>query len=329
MRRREFITLLGGAAVAWPLAARAQPVKAAIPVIGFLGGGSPHLWAGRLRAFRQGLSETGYVEGRNVAIEYRWADGEQERLPELAADLVRREVAVIVTPGSFPAARAVKALTATIPIVYGGGADPIRAGLVASLNRPGGNVTGFVELNAEIVSKRLGLLHDLIPRASRFALLVEPNSSGMSVITDLQRAASAIGLQIEAIVTEGTDRAIDAAFASLGQKKVDALMVSPSPLFYALRVQLQALATRHAVPVIYWDRALVEAGGLMSYGSSVADMFRHVGIYAGRILKGEKPADMPVMQASKFELVVNLKAAKAIGLTIPETFLVRADEVIE
>ena len=247
----------------------------------------------------------------------------------MAADLVRRGVAVIVTPGSFPAARVVKALTATIPIVYGGGADPIRAGLIASLNRAGGNVTGFVELNAEIVSKRLGLLHDLIPGASRFALLIEPNSFGMSVITDLQRAASAIGLQIEAIVTEGTDRAIDAAFASLGQKKVEALMVSPSPLFYALRVQLAALATRHAVPVIYWDRALVEAGGLMSYGSSVADMFRHVGIYAGRILKGEKPADMPVMQATKFELVVNLKAAKAIGLTIPETFLVRADEVIE
>jgi putative ABC transport system substrate-binding protein len=238
-------------------------------------------------------------------------------------------VAVIATPGSFPAARAVKALTATIPIVYGGGADPIRAGLVASLNRPGANVTGFVELNSEIVSKRLGLLHDLAPRASRFGLLIEPNSSGPLVITDLQRTASAIGLPIEPVVAVGTDRAIDAAFASLAQKKIDALIASPSPLFYSHRAQLVSLATRHVVPVIYWDRAFVEAGGLISYGSSVADMFRQVGIYAGRILKGEKPADMPVMQATKFELVVNLKAAKAIVLTLPETFLVRADEVIE
>ena len=300
-----------------------------MPVSGFLNSATLEGHENGVAAFRQGLSETGYVEGRNVAIEYRWADGEQERLPELAADLVRRGVAVIVTPGSLPAARAVKALTATIPIVYGGGADPIRAGLIASLNRAGGNVTGFVELNAEIVSKRLGLLHDLIPGASRFALLVEPNSSGMSVITDLQRAASAIGLPIEPVVAVGTDRAIDAAFASLAQKKIDALIASPSPLFYSHRAQLVPLATRHVVPVIYWDRAFVEAGGLISYGSSVADMFRHVGIYAGRILKGEKPADMPVMQATKFELVVNLKAAKAIGLTIPETFLVRADKVIE
>ena len=326
LKRREFITLVGGAA-AWPLAARAQ--QTVMPVIGFLNSATLEGHENGVAAFRQGLSETGYVEGRNVAIEYRWADGEQERLPELAADLVRRGVAVIVTPGSFPAARVVKALTATIPIVYGGGADPIRAGLIASLNRAGGNVTGFVELNAEIVSKRLGLLHDLIPGASRFALLVEPNSFGMSVITDLQRAASAIGLQIEAIVTEGTDRAIDAAFASLGQKKVEALMVSPSPLFYALRVQLAALATRHAVPVIYWDRALVEAGGLMSYGSSVADMFRHVGIYAGRILKGEKPAELPVQQSTKFAFLINLRTAKALGLEIPDKLLALADEVIE
>jgi putative tryptophan/tyrosine transport system substrate-binding protein len=326
MRRREFFTLLGGAAAAWPLMARAQ--QPAMPVIGFLNSATLEGHENGVAAFRQGLSEIGYVEGRNVAIEYRWAEGASERLPELAADLVRRKVAVIVTPGSFPAARAVKALTATIPIVYGGGADPIRAGLVASLNRPGGNVTGFVELNSEIVSKRLGLLHDLVPGASRFALLVEPNSSGRFVITDLQKVAS-IGLQIEPVVAAGTDRDLDAAFASLAQKKVDALMASPSPLFYALRVQLAALATRNAVPVIYWDRAFVEAGGLMSYGSSVTEMFHQVGIYAGRILKGEKPADMPVMQATKFELVVNLKAANAIGLTIPETFLVRADEVIE
>jgi putative tryptophan/tyrosine transport system substrate-binding protein len=236
---------------------------------------------------------------------------------------VRLGVAVIVTPGSMPAARAARAATATIPIVYGGGADPVRAGLVASLNRPGGNVTGFVEVNSEIVSKRLGLLRDIAPGASRFAFLVEPNSSGMLVITDLRRAASTAGLEIEPVVADGTGDGIEAAFASLAQKKVDALMASPSPLFYARRHQLVTLAARHAVPAIYWDRAFAEAGGLMSYGSDVSDMFRQVGIYAGRII------DMPVMQATKFELAINIKTAKALGLTIPDKLLALADEVIE
>ena len=329
MKRREFITLVGGAAAAWPLGAHSQ--QPAMPVIGYLHPNSPEqAYDAVVAALRKGLGETGYVEGRNVAIEYRWAEGHNERLPDLASDLVRRGVALIVTPGSLTATRAARAATATIPIVYGGGGDPVQAGLVASLSRPGGNVTGFVELNTEIASKRLGLLHDVMPGASRFGLMmVNSDSSGVSVISDLEPTASAIGLQIEAIVTASTGSAIDAAFASLAERRIQALLVSPNPLYYALRAQLADLAVRHAVPVVYWDRALVDAGGLMSYGSSVTEMFRQVGIYAGRILKGEKPAEMPVMQASKFELVVNLKAAKAIGLTIPEAFLLRADEVIE
>ncbi len=328
MRRREFITLVGGAAAAWPLAAHAQ--QPATPVIGYLHPNSPgQAYDAVVAAFRQGLGETGYVEGRNVAIEYRWAEGHNDRLPDLAADLVRRSVTVIVTPGSLTAARAARAATTTIPIVYGGGGDPVQAGFVASLSRPGGNVTGFVELNTEIASKRLELLHDVIPGVSRFGLMVDSDSSGVSVIADLEPTASVIGLQIEAIVTASTGSAVDAAFASSAVRRIQALLVSPSPLYYALRARLADLAVRHAVPVVYWDRALVDAGGLMSYGSSVTEMFRQVGIYAGRILKGEKPAEMPVMQATKFELVVNLKAAKAIGLTIPKSFLLRADEVIE
>jgi putative ABC transport system substrate-binding protein len=327
MRRRRFITLLGGAAVAWPFTARAQ--QPVMPVVGFLHLLSSDSIPDLVSSFREGLGETGFVEGRNVTIEFRWAGNKAERLPELAADLVRRGAAVIVSPGNRAAALAAKAATPSIPIVFGMGGDPMEAGLVASLNRPGGNATGFVELNNENVSKRLGVLHDLIPGASRFALLLDPNSLGMSVMPDLQAEASAVGLQIEALIAAGTDRGITAAFASLAQKKIDALLVNPSPSFFALREQFAALAVRHAVPVIYWDRALVQAGGLMSYGSSVADMSRQVGIYAGRILKGEKPADMPVMRATKFALVINLKAAKAIGLTIPESFLVRADEVIE
>jgi putative ABC transport system substrate-binding protein len=326
LKRREFITLLGGAA-AWPLMARAQ--QPAMPVIGFLHLLSSDSIPDLVSAFRKGLGETGYVEGRNVAIEYHWADNATKRLPELAADLVRRGVAVIVTPGNRPAALAAKAATPKIPIVFGMGGDPIEAGLVASLNRPGGNATGFVELNNETASKRVGVLHDLIPGASRFALLLDPNSLGMSVMPDLQAGASAIGLQVESLIAAGTDRGVEAAFATLAQKRINGLLVNPSASFFALRPQFAALAVRHAVPVIYWDSAFVQAGGLMSYGSSVADMSRQVGIYAGRILKGEKPADMPVMRATKFELVVNLKAAKAIGLTIPEAFLLRADEVIE
>jgi putative tryptophan/tyrosine transport system substrate-binding protein len=327
MRRREFIMLLGGGAAARPLAAHAQQPRA--PLIGFLYPGGSAGSENVVEEFRKGLAGMGWVEGRNVAIEFRWAEGHNDRLPELAADLVRRRVAVIVTLGTQLAARAAKAPTATIPIIYGGAADPVQAGLVASLNRPGGNVTGYTEINIEVTSKRLNVLHDLMPSASHFALLVDPDGSGMSIISDLQATASANGLQIEPLVAAATDRAIEEAIAGIRPKRIDALMVSPSPTYYALRAQIAALAVRYVVPVIYWDRTLAEAGGLISYGSSVKEMFRQVGIYAGRILMGEKPADMPVMQASKFELVINLKSARAIGLTVPPLLLAQADEVIE
>jgi putative ABC transport system substrate-binding protein len=327
--RRQFISALGGAAVAWPLAARAQ--QPTMPVIGYLRSDSPDASPKLRLEFNKGLNETGYVEGRNVAIEYRWAEGQYDRLPELAADLVRRRVAVIVTPGNTPAALAAKAATATIPIVFSFGADPVKIGLVASLDRPGGNATGFGEMNIEVTPKRLGILHELIPGAARFALLLEPKNSPTTPadVIELQAAGAAIGSQIEDVYAAATIGELETAFASLAQKRVDALIVNPSPQFASLRVQLTALAARHAVPTIYWDRRLAEAGGLMSYGSNVEDLFRKVGIYAGRILNGEKPADMPVQQATKFELVINLKTAKALGLTIPPTLLARADEVIE
>jgi putative ABC transport system substrate-binding protein len=325
MTRRDFITLLGGAAATWPLAARAQ--QPAMPVVGFLNSGTPD--DGLVAAVRRGLGESGYVEGRNVAIDYRWAQGQIDRLPTMVADLVRRRVAVIIAPGSIAGALAAKAATTTIPIVWGGGGDPVALGLVASLNRPGGNVTGYTEINGEIVSKRLNVLHDLLPGASHFVLLVETNSPGMSIVPSLQTVASTLGLQVEPLVTASTLGDMDAALGSLTRKRIDAVMVSPSPQFYDHRAELTDLATRHAVPVIYWDRVFPEAGGLMSYGSSVTEMFRQVGIYAGRVLKGEKPADMPVMRATKFELVINLKAAKALGLTVPPNLLATADEVIE
>jgi len=329
MKRREFITLLGGTGFAWPLTARAQ--QPPMPVIGFVNAASPQSYARQVSAFLKGLSEAGYVDGQNVKIEYLWAEGQYGRLPELAADLVRLQVAVIVTPGNTPAALAAKAATATIPIVFSFGADPVKIGLVASLDRPGGNATGFGEMNIEIAPKRLGILHELIPGAARFALLLEPRNSPTTPadVTELQAAGAAVGSQIEVVYAAATVGELETAFASLAQKGVDALMVNPSPQFASLRVQLTALAARHAVPTIYWDRRLAEAGGLMSYGSNVEDLFRKVGIYAGRILKGEKPADMPVQQATKFELVINLKTAKALGLTIPPTLLARADEVIE
>jgi putative tryptophan/tyrosine transport system substrate-binding protein len=326
MKRREFITGLGGAA-AWPLAVQAQ--QPAMPVVGFLhqnpSAGSEPAVAG----IRKGLAETGWVEGRNVAIEYRWAEGRSDRLAELAADLVRRRVAVIVTPGSGAAARAAKAATATIPIVYGGAIDPVGTGLVSSLNRPGGNVTGYTEINVEVASKRLNVLHDLMPGASHFGMLFASDPSVRSDIADAQAAGKANGLQIEPLVAESTERAVEDAFANAKAKHIDAIMFAPNPIYYALRTQIAAIAIRHGIPAIYWDRALVDAGGLISYGSSVDEMFRQVGIYAGRILKGEKPAEMPVMQASKFELVINLKAAKAIGLTVPPLMLSQADEVLE
>jgi putative ABC transport system substrate-binding protein len=319
MKRREFITLVGGAAAAWPLAARAQ--QPAMPVIGYLDGGSPPTSAHVVAAIRKGLSETGYVEGRDVVIEYRWAEGNYDRLPVLVPDLVRRQVAVIIAMGT-PVVFAAKAATSTIPIVFGGGIDPVKAGLVASLHRPGGNITGVTSMNAEIETKRLGLLHELLPRATRFAVLVNPNSPlAESDIKDAQASAKAIGRQIE-ILTASNNREIDAAFASLVQKRADVF-------FTNRRVQLATLAVRHGVPAIYSFREFAEAGGLMSYGTSNADRDRQVGVYAGRILKGEKPADLPILQPTKFEFVINLQTARTIGLTVPPTLLARADEVIE
>jgi putative tryptophan/tyrosine transport system substrate-binding protein len=325
MRRRNFITLLGGAA-AWPLAARAQ--QTALPVVGFLGLSQPE--APIVAAFRRGLNERGYVEGQNVTVEYRWADGQFDQLPALAAELVRHRVAVIATPASVTATRAAKAATATIPVVFSMSGDPIQLGLVASLSRPGGNATGFAQMNSEIAPKRFELLHEFVPEATRFALLVEPNSTTTPpVIVNLQSVASAIGIPIEVFYAPGTDRDIDTAFATLAQKRINALLVAPSSLFYERRTQIAALAARHAIPAVYWDSAFAEVGGLVSYGSRVTDQFHQVGVYVGRILKGEKPADLPVQQATRFELIINLKTAKALGLTVPPNLLATADEVIE
>jgi len=327
MRRRDFFTLVGRAMAAWPLAARAQ--QARVPVIGYLQNGSaePTIAA----AFRKGLSETGYEEGRNVAIEYRWAERQPDRLAGMAADLVRRRVAVIAAPGSGPAAVAAKAATTTIPIVFSTAGDPVQLGLVTSFNRPGGNVTGFYEMGAEVAPKRLGIMRELMPNATRFVLLVADNSPSLTspVIANLQASASAMGLQIELLIASGTIGDIDAAIGKLAQKRVDAILVFPSPLFSDPREQLVAVMARHAIPAIYWDRPMVEAGGLMSYGSNVFDLDRQVGIYAGRVLKGEKPGDLPVQQPTKFDLVINLKAATALGLTVPPTLLAIADDVIE
>jgi ABC-type uncharacterized transport system substrate-binding protein len=326
MRRREFIAALGGAVAVWPLAARAQQ---AMPVIGFLNHGSPELMASFLAAFREGLSETGFVEDRNVAIEYRWAQFANDRLPKLAADLSRRPVAVIATPVSTPAALAAKAATATTPIVFGIGTDPVEAGLVANLNRPGGNVTGVTGMNVDLTAKRLGLLNELLPQATRFAALVNPNDPNAQVFTkDVQAAGVAIGLEIQ-ILTATSGREIDAIFASLAHHKSAALVVSPDALLFARRVQIIGLSMRYGVPAAYPWREAVEIGGLMSYGSSFAEIFRQVGTYTGRILKGEQPGDLPIMRAFKYELVINLQTAKTLGLEIPPTLLARADEVIE
>jgi len=298
-------------------------------VIGFLRPGSPEPNAHLVAAFRKGLDETGYVEGRNVSVEYRWAHNDDDRLPEMAADLVRLRVSVIVTPGSTAAAAAAKSATTTIPIVFSGGGDPVQTGLVASLNRPGGNVTGVSSMAGELGAKRLGLLQELVPRAARFAVLVNPNNPlANAFVTNVREAAAAIGRQIE-VLTASTSHDIDAAFAVLVEKRADALQVGPDPLFVSSRVQLATLAARHGVPAIYPFREDAEAGGLMSYGPSNTDLVRQAGVYAGRILKGAKPGDLPILRATKFELVINLKSAKALGLDVSDKLLVAADEVIE
>jgi putative ABC transport system substrate-binding protein len=325
MRRRDFITLLGGA-VAWPLAARAQ--QPAMPVIGFLGSSALADRARYLTAFRQGVREAGYVEGQNVAIEYRWAQDQADRLPDLAADLVRRQVTVIAahdTPSSIVA----KAATTTIPIVFASGGDLVKLGLVASLNRPGGNVTGVTFVIAELGAKQLGLLHELQPGAVRVGVLVDPNFPLIeSFVADVRAAASSIRKQI-AVLEAPTSRDIDTVFATLAQKPIDALLVAPSPSLNNRRVQLVTLATYHRVPAIYSWREAAEVGGLMSYGTSLGDAYRQAGVYTGRILKGEKPAELPVMQSIKFEFVINLNTARAFGLSFPPGLLAIADEVIE
>jgi putative ABC transport system substrate-binding protein len=326
MRRREFITLLGGAATAWTLAARAQQL--AMPVVGLVGGGD--ISTRYVTAFRKGLNETGIIEGQNVTVEYHWLKGQYDLLPSLMADLVSRRVAVIATPGSNPAALAAKAATATIPIVFGVGEDPVKLGLVASLARPGGNATGINLFNVEVATKRLGLLHELVPKAVRIAVLVNPANAttAESTLRYIPEAARAIGLQI-LVLNASTSREIDTAFATLVRERADALFVAPDSFFISRRVQFANLTARDRIPAAYSDRDSVEAGGLMSYGTDFTDMFRQVGVYTGRILKGEKPADLPVLQWNKFELVINLQTARALGIEVPNSMQLLADEMIE
>ena len=324
MKRRAFITLLSGAA-AWPLTARAQ--QPAMPVVGFLHSGSLEPNVTRVGAFRKGLGEAGYVEGQNVAIEFRWAAGQDDRLPDLAADLIHRRVAVITTPGSTPASIAAKAATTTIPIVFAIGSDPVALGLVASLNRPGGNATGVNIQLAELVAKQLGMLRELAAGANRFIALVNPNTAYTdAVVKDLQASASKLGLPIEILRAGATSMG---PFAKLVQKPGGALLVGPDAVFVSRRAQIVTLAARHALPAIYFARDFAQIGGLMSYGPNLAVMYQQTGIYVGRVLKGEKPTDLPVLQPTNFELVVNLNTARALGLEVPPSLLALADEVIE
>jgi putative ABC transport system substrate-binding protein len=326
LRRREFITLVGGGAVTWPLAAGAQ--QPAVPLVGFLNSASLESFSDRVRAFRQGLSEIGYIEGRNVAIEFRWADGRYDRLPELAADLIRRQVMVIAAGGP-PAAHAAKLATSTIPVVFTTGDDPVKAGLVASFNRPGGNITGVHLFLAELEAKRLGLLRDLLPQLEVIAVLLNATSQSADIQSKgLQAAGRAAGLRIE-IVNAGSEREIEAAFATLAQRQIGALIVGSDPFYFTQRARLAVLAAQYAIPAVYELREFPDAGGLMAYGTSITDGYRQAGAYVGRILKGEKPADMPVVQSTKFEFVINLKTAKALDLTFPPGLLAIADEVIE
>ena len=327
MRRREFITLLCGAAAAWPIAARAQ--RPAMPVIGFLNPTTPEALAEPMRGLRQGLKDAGYVEGENLTIEYRWADNQAERLPAMAAELVRRRVSLIVATGGGQAPLAAKAATTALPIVFNTADDPVSLGLVASLAQPGGNVTGVSILSTELTAKRLELLHALAPNAIRIAVFINPGEPASDVaLRELEAAGVAIGLQTR-ILRTSTGREIDAAFASFVHERPDALFFAGSALFLSRRVQLSLLAAFHRVPAIFSLRELAEAGGLMSYGASLRDAYRQVGVYAGRILKGAKPTDLPVVQASKFELVINGQTARILGLTVPPTLLATADEVIE
>jgi putative tryptophan/tyrosine transport system substrate-binding protein len=326
MRRREFITILGSAA-AWPLAARAQ--QPAMPVVGFLGAPTPAPYARYVAAIHQGLKEAGYVEGQNVRFEYRWAEGHYDKLPALAAELVGQHVAVIVPIGGAPPTVAAKDATTTIPIVFNTGADPVKSGFVASLNRPGGNATGVAMLNAELQAKRFELLHELVPNAGLIAVLVNPTNPEAEIqVQDVQRAARTISQRV-LILHASTERELSMAFATLVQEGADALLVSGDPFFTSQPILFVVLTARHAIPAIYPWRSHVDAGGLMSYGASLLDSYRQAGVYTGRILKGEKPADLPILQPTKLELIVNLKTAMALGINVPATVLARADEVIE
>ena len=327
MRRRAFITLLGGATAAWPLAGRAQ--QPALPVVGFIRDGSADASARFAAAFRKGLSEAGYVEGQNVTVEYHWLEGQHDRLLALVADLVRRQVAVIVTPGSVPS-QAAKIATATIPIVFSVGDDPVQLGLVASLARPGGNATGINFFTQEVVAKRLRLLHDLVPKAVRIAVLINPGNPSVAEATlrEVREAAPTMGLQVE-ILNASTIGEIDAAFATLARERPDALIVAADAFFLGRRMQFATLAARDRIPAAYGVHEFVAAGGLMSYGTNIADALRQVGVYTGSILKGAKPTDLPVLQSTKFEFVINLQTARALGIEVPSALLLIADEVIE